>query len=157
MDICNNLFSPGFGLNEQIARQIFEILPEQGPIMLIMDKGGTSWPSDSEEFSKLKLSEAFLKELCHKVDDGVEPVMTQVNDCSIIAAQLTTERTNCGYVIVALPHYSPESALINIDLIEIMLGQMCLIAKLIEKNTLLYELQIKNHANMANQRETAMN
>jgi hypothetical protein len=46
-------------------------------------------------------------------------------------------------VIVALPQYSPESTLINIDLIEIVLNQISLIAKLVEKNNLLYELQMK--------------
>ena len=104
--------------------------------MLIMDRDGNSWPSDSEEFAKLKISESFLKELRAKIDDGAEPVVTQVNDCSIIAAQLATELSNCGYMIIALPRYSPESTLINIELIEMLLNQIGLIAKLIEKNNL---------------------
>ena len=143
MDIYDSLFSPSCVLNEQIARQIFDILPEQGPIMVIMDRDGNCWPSDSEEFFKLNVGESFLRELCAKIDDGVEPVITQVNDFSIIATQLATEQTNCGYVIIALPQYSPESTLINIGLIEILLNQISLIAKLIEKNNLLYELQMK--------------
>jgi hypothetical protein len=137
------LFSPNCALNEQIAQQIFDILPEQGPIMVIMDRDGNCWSSNSEEFSKLNINESFLRELCAKIDDGAEPIVTQANDCSIIAAQLTTERANCGYVIIALPQYSPESTLINIDLIETLLNQTSLIAKLIEKNNLLYELQMK--------------
>ena len=145
MDIYESLSSPGFVLNEQIARQIFEVLPEQGPIMMIMDRGGNSWPSDSERFGELNISESFLKELCAKIDDGVEPVVTQADDCSIIAAQLATERSNCGYVIIALPQYSPESTLINIDLIEMLLSQFGLLAKLIEKNNLLYEVQMKQY------------
>ena len=86
-----------------------------------------------------------MKELCAKIDDGVEPVVTQADDCSIIAAQLATERSNCGYVIIALPQYSPESTLINIDLIEMLLSQFGLLAKLIEKNNLLYEVQMKQY------------
>ncbi|MHC4338061.1 MAG: hypothetical protein ACYSTG_09000 [Planctomycetota bacterium] len=143
MDTYESLFSPSCVLNELIARQIFDILPDGGPVMVIIDKDGHFWPSDSEKFSKLNLSESFLKELKAKVDDGAEPVVTQADDCSIIAAQLATEQTNCGYVIVALPQYSPESTLINIDLIEIVLNQISLIAKLVEKNNLLYELQMK--------------
>jgi len=156
MDIHESLSSRGFVLNEQIARQIFEVLPEQGPIMLIMDRDGNSWPSDSEEFAKLNVTESFLKELCAKIDDGAEPVVTQANDCSIIAAQLATERSNCGYVIIALPQYSPESTLINIDLIEMLLNQLGLIAKLIEKNNLLYEVQMK-HYRLCSQSEPAAN
>jgi hypothetical protein len=132
-------------LNEQIARQVFEVLPERGPLVLIRDRRGNSWPSDSEEFTKLNISEPFLKELCAKIDDGAEPVVTQSDDSSIIGAELATERGNCGYVIIALSNYSPESTLINIDLIEVVLNQFSLIAKLIEKNNLLYEAQMKRY------------
>jgi len=156
MDMYESLFSPGFVLNEQIARQIFEDMPERGPIMVIMDRDGNTWPSDSEEFAKLNISEPFLKELCAKIDDGAEPVVTQANDCSVVAAQLATEQNNCGYVIIALPQYSPESTLINIDLIEMLLNQISLIAKLIEKNNLLYEIQMK-HYRVYGQSEIASN
>ena len=156
MNMYDSLFSPGTALNEQIARQIFEILPEDGPVMAIVDKNGNCWPSSSEKFSKLNINGVFLAELCAKIDDGAEPLVTQVNECSIIAAQLATERTNCGYVIIALPQYSPESTLINADLIEILVNQINLVAKLIEKNNLLYELQIK-HLSMNRQSQSAMN
>ena len=156
MNLHESLSSSGFILNEQIARQVFEVLPEQGPIMLIMDSDGHSWPSDSDEYAKLNISEQFLKELCAKIDDGAEPVVTQINDCGIVAGQLATERSNCGYVIIALPQYSPESTLINIDLIEMLLSQLSLIAKLIEKNNILYEVQMK-HYRMCSQSEIASN
>jgi hypothetical protein len=156
MNLNESLSSQSFILNEQIARQVFEILHEQGPILLIMDRDGHSWPSDSEKFAKLNMSESSLKELCAKIDDGAEPVVTQINGCSIVAAQLATERSNCGYVIMALPQYNPESTLINIDLIEILLSQLSLIAKLIEKNNLLYETQMK-HYRACNQSKIASN
>jgi len=156
MNLHESVLSPGFVLNEQIARQVFEVLPEQGPILLITDKEGHSWPSDSDEYAKLNISEQFLKELCAKIDDGAEPVVTQINDCSIVAAQLATERSNCGYVIFALPQYGSESTLINMDLIEMLLSQLSLIARLIEKNNLLYEVQMK-HYRMCSQSEIASN
>jgi Trk K+ transport system NAD-binding subunit len=143
MNMYGSLVSPGCILNEQVARQVFDILPEGGPIMVIMDKDGNCWPSNSDEFSKLNISESFLRELCAKIDDGTEPVITHTNDSSIIAAQLATEQTNCGYIIVALPQYNPESTMANINLIETILSQTSLIAKLIEKNNLLYELHNK--------------
>ena len=146
MNMYNSLFSRNCLLNEQVARQIFDILPEQGPIIVIMDRDAHFWPSDSERFSKLDMGEPFLKELCDKIDDGAEPVVTQADDYSVVAAQLATEQTNCGYVIIVLPQYSPESTLINIDLIEILLNQIGLIARLIEKNNLLYEHQVKQYS-----------
>jgi len=143
MDINEASFSAEHMLNEQIARHIFEILPESGPIVMILDKVGNCWSSDSQRFSQLNIDEDYLKDICAKVDDGDEPVLAQLNDCGIVAAQLATERTNCGYIIFALPKYSPESALINADLIEMLIAQTVLIARLIEKHNHLTELQMK--------------
>jgi len=146
MDMYDSLVTRGCVLNEQIARQISDILSEKGPTMAIIDRQGNCWPSDSERFSQLNINETFLKELCDTIDDGAEPVVTQANDYSIIATQLTTDRTNCGYVLIALPQYTPESILINIDLIEMLLNQVGMIANLIEKNNLLHELQMKHYS-----------
>ena len=146
MGIYEPLFSQSCVLNEQIARQIFDILPEQGPIIVIMDRDGNFWPSDSENFTSLNIGEPFLREICAKVDDGTEPLVTGVNNCSIIATQLTAEQTNCGYVIIVIPQATPESTMANIDLLEILLNQIGLIAKLIEKNNILYELQMKRQS-----------
>ena len=156
MDMYQSLISTGFIVNEQIARQIFEVLPENGPIIVIIDRDGNTWPSNSEQFTKLGLSESFLKDLCARIDDGVEPLMTSNNDCSIIGIQLATEKHNCGYIIIALPQYSPESTLINIDLIEILLNQFNLIARLIEKNNHLYEIQMKQYG-LCGQESVTMN
>ena len=156
MNIYESLSSPGFVLNEQIARQVFEILPESGPLVMIMDTEGNSWPSNSDGFARLNISESFLRRICAKIDDGAEPVVAQADDCSVVGAQLATDRSNCGYAIIALPQYSPESTLANIDLIEMVLNQLGLIAALIEKNNLCFEVQMK-HYRVCAQSEIASN
>ena len=156
MDIYKSLSSHGFKLTEQITRQIFDVLPERGPLIVIMDTNGNSRPSDPEEFARLNISESFLKEVCVKIDDGSEPVITSSNDCSIVAGQLATEQSNYGYVFVVLPQYNPESILLNIDLIEMLLNQIGLIARLIEKNNLHYEVQMK-HYRVCGRSEVALN
>ena len=143
MDLYDSLFSPSGVLIEQVGRQIFDIFPENGPVVVLRDQQGNCWPSDSERFAALGLNESFISQICEKVDDGDEPVVSATEQCSVVGTQLATDRTNCGYVIVALPRYSPESTLANIDLLEIILRQIDLIAKLIEKNNLLYELQTR--------------
>ncbi|MHC4117822.1 MAG: hypothetical protein ACYSWO_09980 [Planctomycetota bacterium] len=145
MNIYESLSSRGFMLNEQIARQVFEILPEGGPLLLIMDGEGNSWPSNSHDFVELNISEQFFKRICAKIDDGAEPVVAQFDECSVVGAQLATDRNNCGYVIIALPQYTPESTLANIDLLEMLLNQVGLIGKLIEKNNTFYEMQMKHY------------
>jgi len=143
MDICESQYSRSSVLNEQIAGEIFDILPEDGPVVIIVGRDGNNRVSDSANFSRLNISESFLKGLCTTIDDGAEPVVTQVNDFGVVASQLATEQTNCGYVIIALPQYNSESTLINIGLIEMLLNQIGLIARLVEKNSLAYELQMK--------------
>ena len=156
MDINKSLCSPAFMLTEQIARQIFEVLPERGPLIIIMDANGNSLPSNPEEYDKLNISESFLKEVCVAIDDGIEPVITSSNESGIIAGQLATEESNYGYMFVILPQYNPESALLNIDLAEMLLNQISLIARLIEKNNLHYEVQMK-HYRICDQSEIALN
>lgn len=143
MDICEPQLSRSSVLNEQIAGEIFSILSENGPIVIIIGRDGNHWVSDFAKFSSLDISESFLKGLCATIDDGAEPVVTQVNDFGVVASQLATEETNCGYVIIALPQYNSESTLINIGLIEMLLNQIELIARLVEKNGLAYEIQMK--------------
>ena len=143
MTMYDDLSSSSDTLNDQIARQIFSILPENGPLIAIIDGQGNYWPSESKRFSQLNIDEQMLKQLCNRIDDGAEPVITQINDFGIVAIQLATERTNCGYVVLVMPKYTPESILANIELIEILLNQIGLIARLVEQNNHLYQLQMK--------------
>lgn len=143
MDMFESMFSTSSVLSEQLVPQIFDILPEDGPVMVIMDSEGNFWSSNHEDFSKLKISVPFLKELCEKVDDGMEPVTTQVENISVTATQLATEQNNYGYAFIVLPQHSPELTPINIDLIEALLNQTALITDLVEKNNQLLELQLK--------------
>ena len=143
MDMFDSLFCAGRALCEQIGKEVFSNLPDGGPIVVIMDMDGNCRLSDSERFAQLNISESYLKELRSKVDDGGEPVVSQLAGCSVIATQLATEDNNCGYVIIILPQYGPESTLANFDLIEMLLNQVNLIAQLIEKNNHLYEVQAK--------------
>jgi hypothetical protein len=139
----DDLISSSGTLNDQIARQLFSVLPEDGPLLAIIDDQGNYWPSESNRFSQLNIDEQMLKQLCSRIDDGAEPVITQINDFGIVAVQLATERTNCGYVVLVMPKYTPESILANIELIEILLSQVGLIARLVEQNNHLYRLQMK--------------
>jgi hypothetical protein len=143
MDMFGSLNSTGCVLNEQIACQVFDLLPEDGPMMVIISKQGNCWPSNAEGFTQLGLSDGFIRELCAKIDDGEEPIITNINDFSLVATALATERSDCGYILIVLPKYSPENTMANIGLIEILLSQVGLIAHLIEQNNQLYERQMK--------------
>jgi hypothetical protein len=140
----NPIFSEEFCLNERVARQIFEAIPKDGPLVVLKDREGNFWPSSSNWFSELAIEKNYFKHLEEKIDDGQEPLIAHRSDFTIIGRQLTTDRTNCGYGFIILDKSSPESAIFNIELVEMLLSQMEIIAKLIEKNTLLYELRMRS-------------
>jgi hypothetical protein len=143
MNLYDNVFSQKYLMNEQIARQVFEALPDGSTVMVIMDRDSNIWPSDSEAFSKLNIDQQYLTDLQNKIDDGVEPVIARYNNCMIVSTALYTEKSKSGYIALICPEDEPEITMANVDFIEIILNQVNLIAKLIEKNTLLYELQMR--------------
>ncbi len=134
MDTCDTTFSAGHTLNEQTARQIFDSLPEEGVIVVIMDRDGTRWISDSEAFARLGLDDASLAEFRARVDDGVEPVVARLGDASITMTQLSTDHTNCGHVMVALPRSPGKTGASDVNLLEAYMGQIALVARLTEKS-----------------------
>jgi len=146
MNTYDVMFPPTSLLNEKIARQVFEMLVDDGPIFLIADKNSNSWPSDSKAFAKLNIDDGFLALLWGKIDDGAEPIITQTDTCSVIAAELATERTPCGYIAIFMRQDGLEPAIANISLLETIINLVNLIASLVEKNSLLYELQMRIHS-----------
>ncbi|OHB65097.1 MAG: hypothetical protein A2Y77_00395 [Planctomycetes bacterium RBG_13_62_9] len=142
MDTCDMMFSAGHVLSEQVARQVFDALPEQGVVVAIVGHDGTRWQSQPEELSRLGVDEAVLAELRARVDDGAEPAVVRLGDASVTMAQLTTEHTNCGYAIVAVSRSLAKPAVADIALLEAFLSQVSLVARLIERNSLLADTQI---------------
>ena len=143
MDIYGSMLSQNAMLNEQVARQVFEIVSEQGPLVMIMDREGNCWPSNSAKFESLNLSKTWIESFCSKISDGVEPVVSHVQNHGIVGAQLATDRSKCGYILMAIEEPGLESLLSKIELVEMILDQFSLIAKLIEKCNSLYQTQAK--------------
>jgi len=54
MDMYNSVCSSSNALIDQIARQIFDILSEHGPVMVIIDRAGNFWLSNPEEFGRFR-------------------------------------------------------------------------------------------------------
>jgi hypothetical protein len=143
MNIYDPLFSQNAMLNEQVARQVFEIISEEGPLVVIVDSDGNCWPSSSEKFESININKSWIDSFCSKIRDGVEPVISRIQDHSIVGTQLAADRGKCGYIFMAMEEPGPESTLAKIDLVEMILNQFNLIAKLTEKCNLLYETQAK--------------
>jgi hypothetical protein len=143
MDAYDAMFSATYVLNERIAQQVFEVMPEGGPLLALVDGSGHYWASDSEAFMQLNLVETLLDDLRAQVDDGLDPAMVQVGDTNVMVTQLHTERTNCGYLVLAVPRDDADMTQTSLDLVEVLLSQILLVANLIERCGLLSDTQAK--------------
>jgi len=143
MDAYDAMFSAAYVLNEQIARQMFQVLPDGGPVLAIVDGSGHYWASDPEAFAQLNLVDTLLGDLQVQVDDGAEPAMVQVGDATVVVTQLHTEETNCGYLILVVPGCNLDMTQTDLDLIDVLLSQTTLVARLIEKCSQLSDMQTK--------------
>jgi hypothetical protein len=143
MDACDATLSMVDRLNERIARQVFAALPEGELVLAIMDGLGNCWPSEPEAFARLGLDDALLGELRNAVDDGADPVRVQAGKVMVTAAQLVTEETNCGYLILVECSHGDEPAWASQDVVEALFGQITLAARLIERTSRIGDAQMK--------------
>lgn len=145
MDAYDAMFSATYVLNERIAQWMFEMLPEGGPLLALVDGSGHYWASDPEAFMQLNLVETLLDDLRAQVDDGLEPATVEVGDTMVLVTQLHTERTNCGYLVLAVPRHGAELSQTSLELIELLLSQVLLVASLVERCGLLSDSQAKSY------------
>ena len=124
-------------LNKKIAGAAFASLSESGPFLAILDGDGNYSASDPDRFADFFSDARKLAQICTSIDDGCDPVITQAGGAVVVATQLDAERMRCGYLLVALPGYTYESAVANMDLIEVLLDQMQVIAGLVEQNSMI--------------------
>jgi len=143
MSIYESLFSSPMLLNEQIAREVFATMPDGELLVVICDEKGNYWASDQSRFSKLFSDRQELERICTTIMDGCDPVIHDLDNCTIVATQLDAERTNCGCLFLVLPAYTRQSTLANMEVIELLLSQLNLVARLIEKNNQLHQMQLK--------------
>ncbi len=145
MDMYDAMFSAGYVLCERIARQVFEALPDNGPILAIMDRNGNCWASDSDAFDRLRPGDVVLGDLWAKVDDGFEPATAPIEGGVVVTAQLAAEHVNCGYLVLILPNESRQTEG-QTNLVEALFGQVGLVARLIEASTLSGDAQVKRYS-----------
>jgi len=142
-------------LIEQIASQVFGNLPEDGPLVVILDGKGSCCPSDSEKFSRVFAETHLVDQVIARVDDGGDPFISYVDDCAIVATELTSGYSHCGYMIIALDGFTQGSVMDNIDLVDTILSMMDIICGLVEKNCRLNHYQTQR-LDFANQAEMVM-
>ncbi len=143
MDIYETLFSSAMILNEQIAHELFTDTPESGPILAIFDPQGNHWSADEAVFEQVFHKSGQIPQICRRVDDSGQPVISMIEDWSVIASELNVGTENCGYIFIFLPDYTPEMTMQSLSLVELLFQQVETIAALINKNNKLHKEKLK--------------
>ena len=123
----------------QAASEVLGVLPEDSPIVAVMDSVGHCWSSNPDELARLGLPEPLLAEMRARVDDGVEPCIVETAGTLVIATQLCTDQPDCRYVVIVLPGISRDQTVANTPLAEALLQQVELSIKLAENHRRLCE------------------
>lgn len=142
MNIYDTLFSASDMFGEQVARQVFDSIGEDGPFVAIIDETGVCRSSDESRFGEVFDDTEILNNLMSRIDDGASPVTVCIKDCGVFAGQLRVGMGHCGYVIIGLNGYSIDSTVANYDLAEMLLNQINTIASLLDRYNHLHHRQL---------------
>lgn len=129
---------------EQIAKLVFEKFPDD-IVLAILGRDGSLIANKPEIFRQVFPVNNLLNELCARVDDGHEPLISQVDGHLVAASGLSTDTGSIGYAVMLMPNDSPEKSIECHDFIEIILEQFSLIAALVDLNQ---QLTCTNRAEM---------
>ena len=148
MGIFDDLFSSTAMLNEQLSRDVLDIIPENSFSLAIIDSDGSVWTNDQTIFGEETEKPQFMSRICQRIGDGAEVVLTNIGETTLLASDIQVDTKICGYVILAIPNSSPSSVLSNIDIFEFALRQISLHASVIHKNNSLHHEKL-NKTNFA--------
>ncbi|RKY13264.1 MAG: hypothetical protein DRP52_03225 [Planctomycetota bacterium] len=137
-ELYKSLLSGADMLTEQFKDHLFGMTELEGPVLMLVNDQGELCANHPSRIAFLNESPAILPAICRQIDDGYDPCVYAVDGGCIIGTQLATEKTHCGRFLMYLPGYRSETVQANMDLFELLLGQIQLICQLLEKNNQLH-------------------
>jgi len=127
----------------QIAQSVFGSFADSDIILGILNHNGSYVSNRLDIFERVFADQRLLDELCRRVDDGQEPVFSQINEYFIAASGLSSGFEGIGYAVILLSAESFRSVdstdSRQVDFVEVILEQFSTIAGLIEQNQQLKE------------------
>jgi hypothetical protein len=131
----------------QIAHMIFDSFQDTGIVLAILNRNKSYVSNKLEIFEKVFTEQKLLESLCCKIDDGCEPLMTQIGEYLVAAESLG----DIGYVVILLPRCDFKESSEYLGLIEIILEQFSVLAGLVEQNQQLrdYGEYVKPNSDLA--------
>ncbi len=141
--LYKDIFDASDLLIEQVRGHLFGLLGPEGPTLAIAGKDRQLKTNHPSRAGLLMADEGrLLVSLCDRIDDGEDPLVVKVKGGCIAVCGLGTERDQCGYLMVVLEGYTPDTAGANMPLIEMMFAQAQLVCELVEKNNQLHHSRL---------------
>jgi hypothetical protein len=125
---------------------IFDSFEGTDLIVAILDRTGSYVASRLDVFESVFADQRILDELCRRIDDGHEPLITHIDSYLLAAKAVTSGLDNIGYAVILLPACTFEKSFGCLDYIEIILDQFSLLAGLLSQNQ---QLQQSSKAELA--------
>ena len=104
-------------LTAHIAEMLVEAVGEDGPLCVVVDRGGNCWSNNTLKFTQV-LSEEIVEQIIWRIDDGDDPVISSNEDCAFYATELLADQFSCGYLIVAVCGMKEVDMLENASFVE---------------------------------------
>lgn len=142
-NLYKEMFEAPRMLTEQVRSHLFNLSESDGPTLVVVDterRFRASRPGCVGFL--LSDDQRLLKGICQRLDDGEDPLITPVKGGCVAACQLATERAHCGYLLIFLEGYTPQTIQANMQLVEMIFAQAELICELVEKNNQLHQLRL---------------
>ena len=137
--LYQSLLSSSQTLLGQLGRLALAEQADFGPFWVLLDDRRAVCVGDEQRLAELVSDIETLHPFCTQVDDGLEMAICPADDGVVAIGQLGTARSHCGYVLLGLPGYTADTAHANAGMIEMLLGQMNLLADVVEKNNLFHQ------------------
>ena len=113
---------------------VFDSFEGTDLIVAILGRTGSYVSNKLDVFEKVFADQRILAELCRRIDDGQEPLITHIDSYLLAAKAVTSGSDNIGYAVILLPACTFEKSFSCLDYIEIILDQFSLIAGLLGQN-----------------------
>ena len=149
-ELYESLLSDCDTLTEQLKSYLFDMTELEGPVLMLANNQGQLYANHPSRVAFLNDDTNILLAIYSQIDDGYDPCVCPVEGGCVIGTQLSTEKNNCGYFLMFLPDYASETVHVNMDVFELLLGQVQLICQLIEKNNQLHHQKLATLSKSSN-------
>lgn len=142
-NLYKDMFDSSDLLIEQVRGHLFGLLGSEGPTLAVVGMNRSLKTNHPGRVGILLADEGRLVEsLCNRLSDGEDPLVVKIKEGCVAACCLGTERSLCGYLMIVLEGYTPETAGANMPLIELIIAQAQLVCELVEKNNQLHQSRL---------------